>query len=523
MSSDGPGLWGALAEGVGELERMLARAGQGVGLVGSLVAAYVALFVSTPLGFPLFCLTVSAFSWYTLAHALLAQGVRPDLVRVGTALVELAVPLSALLVAWQTQGAEYALGSWVPPQLWCVFLTASILRLDPRIPALMGVLGAASYAAAWALLLRPSLVQHDLLLYRDEMQAVRIGSLLLIGVAGSGAVLGLRRVVDRAAAELRARELFGKYRLGPLIASGGMGRVLHATYCPEGGFERRVAVKLVHPHLAQDPALVERFRQEAAIGARLHHPNIVATLDFGRVGDTCFLAMEYVDGRPLSDLVRERRAAGQPWSPSLVAFLGRQLAEGLEHAHEHATDDAGRPLRVVHRDLSPANLLVDRSGRVKITDFGVAKALGDTTRAQTEQLVGKPGYVAPEALRGLGVDARADLWSLGVILWELLAGERLFARDSEASALFAVMEGVIPPLVAVRKDLDPGWQALLDGLLARDRERRTPTARAVKDALEDLLRREGTPPPAELAALTTPEADGDELPLDATEDASRSS
>lgn len=516
--SDRSGLWGALASGVGDLERMLARAGQGIAIVATVVALHVTIFVSFDTGKWLLCVTSAALAWYSLAHELLRRRFDPIPVRFGTALVEVAVPVVALVVLWRREGAQYALGSWVPPQLWTVFLAASILRLDPRVPAAMGAASAASYAAAWFVLLRPGVTDTTVLLYRDDMQLVRVGSLFLVGVAGSGAVLGLRRVIDHASAQLRSEELFGKYRLGRDIASGGMGKVSEATYCPEGGFERRVAVKLIHPHLANDPEFVEKFREEASIGARLLHPNIVSTLDFGRVGNTYFLAMEFVDGRPLSELLRDSRASGVPLSPAVVAWVAAQVAAALDHAHVEATDDAGRPLRVVHRDLSPANVLVDRAGRVKLTDFGVARALGDTTRVHTTQLVGKPGYVAPEALNGGGVDPRSDLWSLGVMVWEMLANQRLFSRDSEAGALFAVMEAAIPPLSIVRHGLAPEWQEVVGALLVRDRDRRLATAAAAQRAFERLAAAEGGTGAAELGRLVAPEDEADELPLDATDD-----
>jgi serine/threonine-protein kinase len=515
-SSDAPpsGLWRALATGVTELERLLARGGQGVGLLGSLVALHVTVFVSFPTGAILLAVTLSALGWYTLSHHLLGRGANPVPLRLATAVLEVSLPVVALVVLWVTQGAEYALGSWVPPQLWTVFVAASILRLDARVPVVMATLASGSYAALWFAVLRPSVVSHDLLLYRDDMQLVRVGSLLLTGLAASGAVVVLRRVIDRASVQLRAEDLFGKYRLGPEIASGGMGKVLEATYCPEGGFQRRVAVKLIHPHLATDPEFVDRFRKEAELGARLTHPNIVSTLDFGRVGDTYFLAMEFVDGRPLSELLRERKKAGAPLPARVVAWIASQVASGLEHAHTKATDDAGRTLRVVHRDLSPANVLLDRSGRVRITDFGVSRALGDTTRLHTRQLVGKPGYVPPESLNGTGVDPRSDLWSFGVLIWEMLSNERLFARESEAAALFAVVEGAIPPLKVARPDLGPAWQVLVDQLLQRDRDQRLESATLAREMLDVLLAGEGLPDATELARLVAPEDEVPELPLD---------
>jgi serine/threonine-protein kinase len=515
VQTDPPPLWQALESGVTELEIILARGGQGVGVVGIVLAVWVATFVSRETGAVLAVVVAATLSFYTAVHALLRRGIAVRTLRFVAPLFEVAVPAAVLWILGRTEGAAYAVGSWVPPQLFCVFIAASILRLDPRVPLAMGALAAALYGAIWFGDLRAH-VDPTMTLYRTEMQLVRMGSLVLTGVACAGAVLSLRAAIAEASSQLRSKELFGKYRLGRDLASGGMGRVVEALYCPEGGFQRRVAIKLVHPHLSQDPHFVDRFRHEAELASLLAHPNIVQALDFGRVGDTWFLVMEYVDGRTLHDVLGERRRGARPLPPRLVAELGRQIADGLDHAHVRAVDETGRPLRVVHRDLSPSNVMIDRSGRVRITDFGVARALRGSDRILTENLVGKPAYVSPEALQGEGVDERSDLWSLAVVLWEALANRRLFQRDHDGAALLAVVEAHIPPLAEVRPEAGPTWQAFFDRALSRDRSARFPTAAELRDALAAVVAAEGPVPPHEVGELVAAEEELDELPLDAT-------
>ncbi len=488
MSPEPGSLWTALESGVGDLELLLARAGQGVGVVTTVIAAYVGLFVSPDTGRTLFVIALAVLALYTSVHQLMTRGIGRRFLHYALPVFESTMPAAVLWVLVQTEGPAYAVGSWVPPQLFCAFLVASVLRLDPLIPVTMGAVGGLGYGLVW-LSVRGE-IDDSLLLYRDDMQIVRVGTLVLIGAACSLAVLGLKRAIGAANRDVRERDLFGKYQLLDEIASGGMGRVVDALYCPEGGFQRRVAIKLIHPHLARDTRFVERFRGEAELGARLVHPNIVGALDFGKVGDTYFLAMEHVDGPTLADVLMERRRALQPLPPRVVAWLGLQLADGLHHAHVGATDAEGTPLRVVHRDLSPSNVMLERSGRVRLTDFGVAKALLDGTDPDTRNLVGKAGYIAPEALRGEAVDERGDLWSLGVILWEALSNRRLFQRDHEGAAMLAVAE--------------------------RDPARRIASAAEVRDHLVALARDEGPVTPADIRAILEPEEELPELPLDHT-------
>ena len=279
---------------------------------------------------------------------------------------------------------------------------------------------------------------------------------------------------------MRRQEVFGKYRIVRKIGSGSGGTVHEAIDRPEGGFERRVAVKQLHTHLITERAFVEGFRAEAELGARLADPNVVVIHDFGRHEETFFMAMEFIDGLPLSKLTQRARAANVAFPSHVVGHIARSVLRGLAHAHEGVRDEAGHPLRILHRDVCPQNVLVSRIGEVKLTDFGIARVLGHTDEtASTRTIAGHEAYMAPEQIENGALDLTSDLFAMGVILWELLAGRRLFARDNPASTLLAVMEAHVA-------ELDSPWDAFLQRALARDPKARFPSARAMLTALDTI-------------------------------------
>jgi serine/threonine-protein kinase len=503
-------IWAEFDAEIIALERGVARAAQAIALFGVVIAIYVALAIAPSMGRALGVASFGGFLWYTFVRTMLARGAGVRALRWINPVVELTIPAGALVIIAKTQGAAYALGSWVPPLLFAVLIFLSIMRLKPAMPLLLSLVGAVEYLVIYAVVLRssPMLGYIDGALYRAPMQGVRAASIIVFGALGMLASAGLRRAIGQAARQTRAKEIFGKYRIGKLIASGGMGTVYEALYCPEGGFERKVALKRVHPHLAQDPSFVQSFRDEAELGARLAHPNIVAVFDFGREGETYFFAMEYVDGMDLLRL-RKRCAAGHLPIPSrLVAFIGREIAEGLAFAHDAAQGADGRPLHVVHRDLNPSNVLISRTGQVKISDFGVAKALREASAHETRHLVGKLAYVSPEIARGAAFDPRADLFALGLVLWELLCLRAAFARDNDAATLNAVMSSVAPPPSLGRAELaGSGWDEVCATALQHDPARRFGSAREMSAALARILEHEGMPQAGELVAfLKTVEA-----------------
>lgn len=288
-------------------------------------------------------------------------------------------------------------------------------------------------------------------------------------------------------AALGAPIKYGKYTLFERLGSGGMAEVFLALQEGAGGFAKKVVVKRILGEFAQDKTFIELFLNEAQLAAHLSHPNIVHIFDMGQEGETFFIAMEYVPGPNLLELLRYATLKND-LRPQAFAKIASGVAEGLHYAHRaHGPD--GAPLEIVHRDINPPNIIVSLDGVPKVCDFGVAKSNAHETTTGTH-LKGKQTYMAPEQIRGESLDGRADLFALGVVLFETTTGKRLFKRDTELAVLNAVLYDPIPRPGA----LVEGYPARLDEIvmwcLERDREKRCPDARALHDALEDYLRKE---------------------------------
>ena len=252
------------------------------------------------------------------------------------------------------------------------------------------------------------------------------------------------------------------------IASGGMGRVELARWLDGGEV---LAVKRLHPHFAADQRFVAMFLDEVWMTGALRHPNVVELAGWGEDDDGMFLAMELVRGASLNHLWRAGLAAGDPIAPELVAYAAARAAEGLAAAHA-LTDDAGAPLELVHRDVTPSNVLVGFDGSVKITDFGVARAVGRSTRTATGVIKGKVSYMSPEHARGARLDGRSDLYSLGVCIFELSAGARPFHAEHDLEILRLVAEQPAPILAEEVAGFPRPLSDLVRRLLAKDpRER----------------------------------------------------
>lgn len=264
------------------------------------------------------------------------------------------------------------------------------------------------------------------------------------------------------------------------LAVGGMAEVFLARRLDPNGRERRVALKRILPHLAKQPDFVAMFLDEARLAAQLDHPHIVRLHDFGVDADTYYLAMEYVCGEDLAVLARRAAELGRPLSPIEVALILLPASLALDHAHAHD---------IVHRDVTPANLLVSFEGVVKLADFGIAKSQAAASLAQTNAgtLKGKIPYMSPEQARAQPIDRRSDLFSLGIVGWELLTGKRLFARRSDLDMLRAVQMCDVPPLTRVRPQVPAALAQVIDTALAPAREDRFTSAGALAQALADWL------------------------------------
>jgi DNA-directed RNA polymerase subunit RPC12/RpoP len=280
-----------------------------------------------------------------------------------------------------------------------------------------------------------------------------------------------------------------RYEVIRSIATGGMATVYLGRVVGAGGFERLVAIKVMHPHLAQDPALVAMFFDEARLAARIRHPNVVPTLDIDQTQNGLMMVMEYIEGASVRQLIG-RSTAGPRKVPMPVVFrVMLDVLAGLHAAHE-LTEPDGTPLQIVHRDVSPHNLLIGIDGITRITDFGVAHAksrIGAQTRYG--EIKGKIGYMAPEQLRSSRVDRRSDLYSTGVVLWELLAGERLFKGSNEAEVFYSVTRGVTHSPTERNPAVPAEISAICMRALSEDPDGRYATAAVFAEQLEHTVRK----------------------------------
>jgi serine/threonine protein kinase len=280
----------------------------------------------------------------------------------------------------------------------------------------------------------------------------------------------------------------GRYEIVRLLAVGGMAEIYLARVAGLAGFEKQVVVKRILPHLVLDPTYVEMFLNEARLAATLDHPNIAHVYDVGEDSGSYYYAMEYVRGADLRRLLQATSATRSPIPLDCIAAIGLGMCAGLDFAHSH-TDEEGRSLGIIHRDVTPSNVLVSYDGAVKISDFGVAKVLA--AEATKSGIKGKIGYMSPEQCQADSLDRRSDIFSIGIVLYELATGARLFAADSEFAAMEAIVRGTIVRPSQRRPDLSPAFEAILMRALERHREARYPTARDMHRDLEALVRAEG--------------------------------
>ncbi len=283
-----------------------------------------------------------------------------------------------------------------------------------------------------------------------------------------------------------AEHTIGRYVLHRELASGGMATVHLGRLFGQAGFSRTVAIKRLHSHFAKDRDFAAMFVDEARLAARISHPNVVTTLDVEALGDELFLVMEYVAGESLSRLSRSLAARGEAFPPAVVSSILAGVLLGLHAAHEATTED-GTPLGIVHRDVSPQNILVGVDGTARVLDFGVAKAAVRSQITRDGQIKGKIGYMPVEQIRSEPIDRRADVYGAAVVLWELLTMRRLFDGEHDAAVLLKVLHGDVPPPSALSPGLSPAIDAVVLRGLARAPEQRFATAHDMAVALEEAI------------------------------------
>jgi serine/threonine-protein kinase len=264
------------------------------------------------------------------------------------------------------------------------------------------------------------------------------------------------------------RRAVGRYRLYEPIAAGGTATVHYGRMLGPAGFARTVAIKMLHREHARDPEFVAMFMDEARLAARVHHPNVVQTVDVVAAEGELFLVMEYLPAVSLSQLLYAARARHERPPPPIATAIVSDVLRGLHAAHE-ATEEDGGPLDIVHRDVSPQNVLVGADGTARVVDFGIAKATGRAAQVTREgQIKGKFAYMAPEQITNVGVTRQSDVFAASIVFWELLTGERLFQADSEPALLAAVLSAPIRAPSTIAAELGPELDRIVLRGLARD-------------------------------------------------------
>jgi serine/threonine protein kinase len=297
---------------------------------------------------------------------------------------------------------------------------------------------------------------------------------------------------------VKKAQRFGRYILLDKVAAGGMAEVWRAKLQGEGQFQRIIAIKKILSHVSEDAEFIQMFTDEANITVQLQHPNIGQVYEFNKLEEIFYISMEYISGKDLKTVWSHRRQRRKLIPMDISCYVIQKMAEGLDYAH-NKRDNFGNPLGIVHRDVSPQNVLLSWDGQVKVIDFGIAKANDKSSRTRAGTLKGKFAYMSPEQIRGLPLTGQADIFALGVVLYELLTGERGFSAESEFSLLEKVRNVEIKPPTMINADIPPELEKIVFKALAKKREERYQRGQDFAEDLQRYLLMKGKPPgPTEL-------------------------
>lgn len=273
--------------------------------------------------------------------------------------------------------------------------------------------------------------------------------------------------------DLESMNKIGPYLLHKKVATGGMAELFLSDYVREDGFRRRVAVKRILPHLAQNPDFIRMFTREARLAALLHHPNVIQIFDYGKIGNAYFIAMEYIDGKDLGEILWALKQ-GLPVDHAI--YIISEICKGLDYSHSKRDDKTREPLDIVHRDITPQNLLISYQGEVKISDFGISKARSEPSFTQAGVIKGKLSYLSTEQALGEPVDRRADIYALGLVFHETLTGKRVFQFASDLEAIRAIPKMEIEPLINARPEVPEELNRIVMKCLERNKDLRYQSA-----------------------------------------------
>jgi serine/threonine-protein kinase len=286
---------------------------------------------------------------------------------------------------------------------------------------------------------------------------------------------------------------FGKFQLIARLGKGGMGEVFLALLHGIQGVKKLVVIKRLLDSITEDRPMRELFLEEGRLAARLNHSNVVQTIEVGEEAGALYLSMEYLEGQPLNQVVK--KLGTERMDPRLASRIISDVLCGLHYAHE-LKDYDGRPLNIVHRDMSPHNIFITYEGEVKIFDFGIAKAASQANKTEVGILKGKVAYMAPEQATSDNIDRRADIFVIGIVLWELLTGTRLFAGEMKKT-FFRLLQQSVPAVSTVVPEIDPELDAIVSKALFKDPNARFASAKEMRDALDGYIAKSGRPVRAE--------------------------
>jgi serine/threonine-protein kinase len=460
-------------------EMAIARFMRGMTLLSCVAALLLAGMIGWGLSLCIAGLTGGLCLYYALILRTLQQGgFHPAMQWVDSALT-VSIPAVVFTMDVYFHGPAYALTA--PPLVaWGTLIVVCALRAGRKLAYGAAALAALEYLALYLFVAQPRLPPDSLSTLSFPMVLLRCVFLFAYGPLTATLASVIVAKAEQALRAIREKDVMGKYFLHERLGAGGMAEVFRATYSPEGGFEKQVAVKRILPAYADNEEFLAMFRREAELGSLLIHPNIVQVLDLGRHQGTVFLAMEFVDGMPLSSLLHRLAVGRLP--PAAVAYVGAEVGAALAYMHGR-TDSRGELLGLVHRDLNPPNVLLSRIGEVKVSDFGIARAANRLALTQAQTVRGKAGYMAPEQAYGKPLDGRADLFALGLTLHEALTGQRALQGESELELMVAsTQQELLPPSHFV-PGISPTLDAIIMGLLVHDPERRTASGEVLQQQL----------------------------------------
>jgi serine/threonine protein kinase len=276
--------------------------------------------------------------------------------------------------------------------------------------------------------------------------------------------------------EIEKMDRIGPYLLHKKVARGGMAELFLADYVRQDGFKRKVAIKRILPHLAGNPDFIKMFTREARLAALLQHPNIVQIFDYGSIENAYFIAMEYIDGKNLGEILT---ALKQGLTIDQAVFIISLICKGLDYSHTKRDESSGEPFHIVHRDISPQNLLISYQGEVKISDFGISKARSEPSLTQAGIVKGKMAYMSPEQALGEPIDNRADIYALGLVFYETLTGKRVYVFSSDIEAIRAIPKMDIEPVSKLVPGVDEALNRIVMKCLEKQKDKRYQSALTV--------------------------------------------